>query len=453
VDLIRNDLNIKFLNGDKELILTAALNGCIKNIPSYEILNRFKDMDYASVNKRINGTFSHSLGYGHNAALDLIGELVSVKNMTRLAAMAMSAITFGTPHLERSTRRVEVDSFFVPDCIQDDLRRKVEIHLTKLYECYKNFKEKTTLEDAMMTLPLYINTHATYFINGRAVYYIYQMFTGNHKRFDGKIIKTFERPQALKDFGNFIFRIFKEKYPKIFQDWTLAYDSLDFYPGCIEFLLEKNSFIENLVNENISKMNSTALLLSDDENIELDYLEKIIENRSEELAVLRNINYKFLVYIDLAAYQDCLRNRTIDFTIEPLYHAIKRKDFYIPKTILSKNLDSEFLQIVNEEIDFYKTLVENGVPKQEAIGFVPHALKVFSVADTNAFGLIHFITNRSCLRGRPNYVEFANDVRKELEKRNSALTKYLVPRGKLYGLCPDNNIAEGGGKCFYCNNL
>ncbi|MFH1421048.1 MAG: FAD-dependent thymidylate synthase [Candidatus Aenigmatarchaeota archaeon] len=460
---IVNKIEAKLLEGDdKDLILTAALNGCIKQEASFELTDKFRDdADKEKTSKRISGALNHSLGMGHNAALDLVGELVSVKNMTFVDVLAMNGITFGTPHLERSTRRSVMESVFIPDCIleNEELRRKVEEHIEEMFTLYNKFLELgATMEDAMMILPIYYNTNCTYYINGRAAYYIYQMFTGNHSRFDGKHVAPFKRSQTMIDFGNMMFDLFAKKNPNLFKkgvEWGLLFDSLDFYPGSMEMFCEQNVMLENTIAKHAGDMNDkTALLISDNEEaigMSREQIKDAIERRDEAgLANLRNLHYTFLAYVDLAVYKDYLRNRTIDFTIEPLYSAAERGEFYIPRTIKSKNLVNDYIDSCKKSLELYKYLVANGVEKEEAVGFIPSAVRVFSLASMNAFSLIHAACNRICLRGRPNYIEFTQHMKGEMNKINSVILDYLVPRGLLYNLCPDKNIAEGGGKCMFC---
>lgn len=118
-------------------------------------------------------------------------------------------------------------------------------------------------------------------------------------------------------------------------------------------------------------------------------------------------------------------------------------DYVIPKTIQNDdNLLFTYTRTMGDIMSAYKTLISDGVPKEDAANLLPLGMESKVVVRTNLRNLIEMSHQRLCRRAYWEYRELMHDLMDSLshisEEWSEIVDKYFVPK------CEVNDL----NKCF-----
>ena len=423
--------NFSDKNGYKKLQeLSAALKQTSRIGTYNQYVEELREEDVERI-------LENSLGKGHNAAADLITERISLI-APRIFTLWLTTFERGVSLLQKSTRRIEHNAYFIPKEFSKNERIMKEYSsiiavinedYNKLLECFDEEERKKYREDAMYIQPLSLLTSLTADISLRA---FWQMFlesgiTSNSK--GEKIINDRGGLDAIFEYSSKIFDVL-QKNKLLVRKWNTNYDQLQHFPSGSLFLPE-NGATEKLEEillraygahtetpiRNVIR-NAVVLEISDPLHVIENYgTEKIIETlKSKEnklkknmYDVLKTINVKVLRVVDLSLLHQETRHRTVPKQYEPLVCAAKRA---AAKIAVNKNLDSAKLFTYPEALkgkaeifakdyemllNFWNKLInEYNTDPMSANIVLPHGLKVFVYENFDGYNLIKLSGERLC---------------------------------------------------------
>lgn len=173
-------------------------------------------------------------------------------------------------------------------------------------------------------------------------------------------------------------------------------------------------------------------------------LKKII--KLGHLSVLEHASFTFGVEgISRATTHQLVRHRIASYSQQSQrYVAFKdRLDYVIPPSIEARpHLRRRFVEIVESIFDIYKTMIEEGVPAEDARYILPNATETKIIVTMNARELLHFFSLRCCERAQWEI--------RAMAKRMLSLVKKVAPLifedagpGCVRGKCPEGEMTCG----------
>ncbi len=431
--------------------------------------------DPDKVSKAIK-VLENSLGAGHNAAADLIQFQVS-GIFPRIFTIFTYLGEYGVRGLQKSTRRVEHDSYLIPSSITTpelkneyiDLMKKVQGVFNGVLNKAGDDKDrrKELRELAMYVQPLSLLTTNDFQASLRALWslFVESGITSNSK---GDLLKI-EPEDGVDDYNSILFDyssiIFKELRKisyLLVRKWSTNYNPMKLWPRT-SFFSTKNEDLERIINENINtlRQKSVVVLSHNDplrytklSNDELD-IKSLVSNSMDNLKMG---GVDLLVFTDLSLLHELIRHRTVRKQIEPLVVAADRtlnrmknmgenydyKDFYFPKIVReNKDLLDKFKLTYKELLLFYEKLVNEGVPKQDAVIVLPHGLKVTMWLKVDFWNLVNLSGERMCYTAKSSIRTLFDRIKesiKEYESRvgiNNFMSSLMHPKCYYLGKCPD----------------
>ncbi len=421
--------------------LVAMLNSCVSKNSASSHLEKINGLSEDERKAKVDATFSHSLGKGHNAAGDPPHYILDFENIPRLETLRQARQPRGFDLLQQSTRRVELDSVYKPKCIRDNgsadflfdltMNKVLEIYF-RMLDSAKDKDERMNLrQDAMFILPLYLQTNNA--ICGSARGY-WQYFTEGVNK---------GMPELSRKVSVDMLRVLGKENPELFRKWKINYKYEEFYPSNSDFLSKRNIPLENLVKEH--KLDRGSKLLGQVNpfvgwSVE-DIRKGIVDKDPATYANLVQCKAQFLAKTDLSTYHELFRQRTLDQTVGSFMSAMdnRNKTFFVPDTIKARGFESIYLFACRSLEALYYHLQTAGISKQDAVGVAPHALEVCSLLTIDGWNLIHLSGSRLCSTAKPSMRKWMRGMADELKAANNPLSEYLVPKGEQYGFCPDNH--------------
>ncbi|MEM0480575.1 MAG: FAD-dependent thymidylate synthase [Candidatus Aenigmatarchaeota archaeon] len=164
-----------------------------------------------------------------------------------------------------------------------------------------------------------------------------------------------------------------------------------------------------------------------------------------------------LIKMSLAMFNEFKRHRTIKMIPESIYNAVKRREFYVPKAYKGKEeLEDYYINSLNNSVDSYEKLVEDGAEISEAIYLVPQGLQIYVIADFDLSHLLlpfNFYKIRNCFTAEEEIQNFARKLPTILRSsKYKVISKDLVEKHMMYndevkskcqlGICPEKNYCE-----------
>jgi len=139
-----------------------------------------------------------------------------------------------------------------------------------------------------------------------------------------------------------------------------------------------------------------------------------------------------------------ISQRSQRYCLEDAYDFIEPDEFF---KRLEKDADDEqegeFATEVCNAIMTYKSLVENGISKENARYVLPGAMPTRMIVTMNARELLHFFALRCCLRAQPEMQELATSMLEEVKKVAPVLFKKAGPSCIQLGYCPEGKRSCG----------
>ncbi len=385
--------------------------------------------------------FRETAGRGHGAVTDQSCFTFVLEDVPRLVTLQLCAPQY-LMHLQQSLRRAKADrGFYLPEIIKNsEFFTEVKTLLEATFVLYEEMSAEDPVtkkniipgEDARFILPLYTKTNIQTTGDAREFFHLHQMSRGP------------EMPTIIREVVEEIVHQLKQVAPLLFKDRGTNYEVLAWYPSSQLFARE-NLTLQKLIQAQQSKeevilLNASGLQLSAE-----GVKRAIEERREEELANLKHLHYTFLTKMSLACFHQATRQRTWDQSVESIYAAARRGEFVTPPSILKNEKYKILYEELNQKIlKLYEKLIGNGIPEQEAIGILPHALVVYDLIHVNGWNAIHSIGKRTCTTAQWEIRAIANQMAESIRKHDPVLGQYVQPQGIVYGKCPERE------NCGYC---
>lgn len=163
-------------------------------------------------------------------------------------------------------------------------------------------------------------------------------------------------------------------------------------------------------------------------------------------SVLEHASFTFGVEgISRAASHQLVRHRVASYSQQSQRYvkAGKSFDYVLPESIKpDRELKRKFTKFMAEAGDLYGTLVEAGIPAEDARFVLPNAAATRIVVTMNARELHHFFTLRCCLRAQWEIRGVAEEMLGLARRKAPALFTGAGP-GCLRGSCPEKEMTCG----------
>jgi len=422
--------------------------------------------------------------YGDDSVAELGSAQLAVENISNIAAQFIEDSRIGLSFLEKSSRYVTFDKFYVPEQLGDltdiyiehcnnsiktykDFSQKVDSYLREKfpeeslnYEGVKNTKavynaviKAKTLDITRGLLPVSILTNVG--INGNArsfEHLILKMKASNVPEIKqlGKKIQT----ELESVIAPFLGRI-DSPHGQSYQNYLINYNTrrkshltrhLDFgeikeinqpdiyenYVKCLESDVQLISEINILTNifyevndKNLSFDSIRTWLLSLSINQRRKLLSQIMsnlrQNRRHNLPrVFENSMWRFEIVSSYAVYRDLHRHRLLTFHRTEFNPHI---GFYIPPEIKKLGLDVEFCDLMENSRKIYKHIY-NRLP-QLAPYCLNFAFNYRYQIFCNFRELAHIIELRTTPQGNPEYRIICQKMFKEVRNRSKFLSQFI----------------------------
>jgi len=147
--------------------------------------------------------------------------------------------------------------------------------------------------------------------------------------------------------------------------------------------------------------------------------------------------------MSLASWHQAIRQRTWNHSVESIYDAVEDalnsedRRMIMPPSIKKSDFSLEYEGLHYSMLRHYNKLVKDGVLRCEAIGIVPHSLKIWTVIHVNGWNVIHSIGKRTCLTAQWEIRKIAQKMAKIIKKELPVLGKWAEPQCITYGKCPE----------------
>ena len=423
------------MTDDPQLHSAAGALGCFEEKSSVEIYKDIQAVVSSEGMKKIRPVLKNSLGRGHGSVGDQNYFIFSIEDLPRVATLQLCSPEY-LAHLQQSLRRATAGrGFHLPEAIEKSgLADETERILSRSFLFYTSSTQEGGLpkEDARFPLPLYTKTNIQTAGNARELSHLWMMSQDE------------EVPSVIKAVADEILAQAKEIAPYLFEDFGFNYERLAWYPSAQLYALT-NEELQDLIKER-GKDNDVVLLGPPQIGIPLTEraIETAIRERNEaKLANLKHIHFEFLVAMSLASWHQAIRQRTWNHSVESIYDAIENaldsedRRMVMPPSIKESDFSLEYEGLHFSMLRHYRELIEDGVPRREAVGVVPHSLKIWTVVHVNGWNAIHSIGKRTCLTAQWEIRRIAQKMAKIIKKVFPVLGKWAEPQCITYGKCPE----------------
>ncbi|MFH1393113.1 MAG: FAD-dependent thymidylate synthase, partial [Patescibacteria group bacterium] len=308
-----------------------------------------------------------------------------------------------------------------------------------LSEIFKFYEEMTKAgipgEDARYLLPLYTKTNIQTALNARELCHLFVM--------SGK----YDVPSVVRSVIVDMLFLAKKRAPYLFEDFGANYEQLAWYPSS-QLYAENNKTMMELIG--MSNVNHNVVMLGQpilNKAITAETLREAVRNRNEaELANLKHVHFEFLAKMSLACFHQATRQRTWNQSVESVYDAARRGHMFIPESVRISNFANRYSFLHWKLVGLYEEMTQNGIPKQEAIGVIPHSLMVYDWIHVNGWNAIHAIGKRTCTKAQLEIRNIASKMVEYIKAVAPIFQEYVEPQCVTYGKCPEKD------SCGYCKN-
>lgn len=436
-----NSLNVSLLaqSDDLQTVIAAAALGCFEEKSSLEIYNELKSMPEEQRLEKEKKVIKGSYGRGHGAVGDPAHFIFSIENLTRAATLFLCSPEY-LEHLQQSLRRASADrGYHLPYSIEmSKLADDAKSIMSWAFDFYdRACQGGIPAEDARFPLPLYTKTNITTSGNSRELCHLFSMAS---------------RPGVPSDVRRIVEEMRTRVYaqaPYLFEDTGFNYEALGWFPA-LQLFGSHNQVLESLVKKvirkNCTRKHPLALVgYSTPFDLEEADLSRAVRDRDETyLANLKHIHFEFVAPMSLACFHQAMRQRTWNHSVESIYTAVEvalsypKDRIVIPPSIVRSNMVAEYVRLHSTMIDLYKELtVSEKVPVSDAIGVVPHSLKIWDWIHINGWNAVHSIGKRTCPEAQWEIRGIARGMAGHIKKAIPVFKNYAEPQCVNYGDCPE----------------
>jgi hypothetical protein len=163
-----------------------------------------------------------------------------------------------------------------------------------------------------------------------------------------------------------------------------------------------------------------------------------------ELANLKHVHFTFLVPMSLISFHQSTRQRTWNQSVEPAYDIMERGRMVVPPKMRAAGFAEELVEQGAAMRAVYHDLVEAGVPKNDAIGVLPHGFEAYVLVHMNGWNAIQSLAKRTCFEAQWEIQKKAMEMALLVKDADPALGEFVEPQGRVYGHCPERK------PCGFC---
>jgi thymidylate synthase (FAD) len=151
--------------------------------------------------------------------------------------------------------------------------------------------------------------------------------------------------------------------------------------------------------------------------------------RSGHLSTFEHVNCTFAIEgVSRSLLAQLTRHRLCSFSVQSQRYCKMDNNFVVPETL--KDNKEIIGKTLNQMIDCYNELIENGAKKEDARAILPNATCTNLVMTCNLRELIHICNLRLCKRAQTEIRELTDLMRKEVIKELPFMKEFLVPNCK-----------------------
>lgn len=419
---------------DPQLLSVAGALGCFEEKSSAQLLKELKGYWFFGKKKRLKkqkGVLKNSFGRGHGSVGDQNYFIFSIEGLPRAATLQLCLPEY-LAHLQQSLRRAKATrGFYLPEVVNNSVLgskvKKILLYSFELYE--KMVQADIPGEDARFLLPLYTKTNIQTGGNARELCHLWGM---SHQK---------EVPSIVTAVVEEMISQAKKMAPYLFEDFGFNYETLAWYPSS-QLFASTNKTMNGLIETHQARVALLNWMSSIPVTSEM--MDKAIKEKNEaELSNLKHVHFEFLVPMSLTCFHQATRQRTWDHSIESIYdaaeHALNSEDkrMVMPPSIKNSEFASKFEELHNNMLNLYKELIREGVSRSEAIGVIPHSLKIYDGIHVNGWNAIHAIGQRTCVTAQWEIRQIAWEMAKIIKKELPALGEWAEPQCITLGRCPE----------------
>ncbi len=399
---------------------SSGAKGCFDELSASKLQERDSGKDN-------DGIFKETSGRGHGAVLDLSEFVFSIDNLSRASTLFLCGPQYAA-HLQQSLRRATAERGFASTDIPG--ANKV---MEEQFEFYTKMQEAgIPSEDARFILPLNTKTAIESKWNARELMHLYSM------------AQRMSVPEEVRDTAEKMYQLASEVAPNLMKDRKNNMEVLAWMPSP-QLFAKGNSSLERRIDEvGNSNFHGAKLLSSCGRGFMTSpEIERAVKERDE--ALLANLkssyHFNFLAAMSLASFHQATRQRTWDQSVQALPEAVNRGGYILPESIKESEFEEKYQDINTRSIQ----LVRDNLKNPEALGILPHSLKVYDLIHVNGWNAIHSIGKRTCTEAQWEIRGIASNMAYAIQNNCPELGKYAAPQGVVYGKCPEKKPC---GDCF-----
>jgi thymidylate synthase ThyX len=469
---------------DPDLWFASKINATLKTGSASDTYWEKKSLTRERQIKFVEGVRKHSWNRQHMGSMLVSG--IDFETVT--SSLVSSTFTLGKFYrMQQQTRRsvvltevVEIPALSENDEVKSSYKDRFEQYweiVDSRPTKYKGFDPY--IQDSFKILPLSVKTR----------------FSGN---LDLRSAKGYSRwrnldylPHSVKDFSNKMYDSIKSEYPIMFESFQLDKrysDNEDQYKMQLRmaeeigstdlmdepmlwysdhsFLLPENKHFKKLyaslqLNQIFKEKGPDAMFMGyfNPLGLSLEELLDLFKNKDEaSKSALEMASFAFVSKIDISGGIDTWRHTRSNRIVQPIYHALENNPIvdmpilYRRQQASGSDIPDRFMELSEQALDLYFSLVKQGIEPKEAINVLPHNFELIQIEMMDVFSFLNVMAIRTCVHARPEVQEWAKALLREVgntpdfrgidnlsdEKSN------LLARGIVFGYCAEL------GNCTKC---
>jgi thymidylate synthase ThyX len=432
-DLFSKMPEVKLIGSYKnpDTISAAGAYGCFEEKSSGQIYDSLKFTNEFPRSKKQERVFKNSIGNGHGSVADQAYFTYSIENLPRAATLQLCLPEY-LSHLQQSLRRASADrGYYISKdtSMSDKMLKETKNVMADVFDFYAKAKEAgIPIEDARYPLPLATKTNIQTSGDVRELQHLHAMNSQG------------EVPDVVQYTVNEMIQLGNEYSPGLFKDRGKNYETLAWRPSS-QLYSSGNELVNNLINDNYDSFARAGTLMIGHSSLTKkspELVKRAIREKNEtDLSALKHTHFEFLSPMSLASFHQATRQRTWNHSVESIYDAMERRDIVVPPSIFKSDMKEEYAELSRSIIGLYDELVDDGVPRSEAILYAPHSLEVTDLIHVDGWNAIHSIGKRRCTTAQWEIRLIADNMAMWIDKVDHAIGAYAEPQGYIYGACPE----------------
>jgi thymidylate synthase (FAD) len=415
------------LVADPQLLSAAGALSCFEEKSSAELMEDISALSEEERLKKEKGVLKNSFGRGHGSVGDQNYFFFCFEDIPRAATLQLCLPEY-LSHLQQSLRRAKASrGFYLPEAVKNsEFGKKSEELLNGSFELYERMSDAGIPgEDARFILPLYTLTNIQSGGDAREWLHLEQMS------------KRPGVPSIVSEVVSSAVSQARSKAPYLFENFGFNYETLAWFPSSQLFSPANQTMRDLISRRGSDKPELLGSLCPID--ITEEGVGRAIKDRDEaEISNLKRIHFEFLIPMSLACFHQATRQRTWNHSIESIYDAAETEGrMVVPPSVENSQFAEEFRNFHEKMMSLYKEMSGSGIPKEEAIGVVPHSLVLYDAIHINGWNVVHSIGKRTCVEAQWEIRRIAREIASLIKREMPALGAWAEPQCINYGYCPE----------------